>query len=177
MRLLLAAVTLLSMVSASGSALASEGVEHTPIAKQWYGWQVLAADATTITTTVLLAGDSRGKELAQYNLIGGYLLGGPIIHLAHNNPGAAAGSIMIRAAMPVAGAFLGCDAHGPGDYDGFGCLPGAVLGGLIGMIGATTIDAAAFSYADVKPKPKSFEVLPTAGVNATGATFGLQGVF
>jgi hypothetical protein len=171
----LAAAVVLSLTMLSGSARAD--VQHTPIANEWYGWQVLIADGSAVVSSVGLTTIDQW-EGALYNFVGGHLLGGPLVHLGHRNYGAAAGSLGLRAALPLLGGALGCELAGRGDYDGVGCLPGIVYGGVLGIVVAGAIDAAALAHGDAKPKAaKSFEVLPTAGVSANGATFGLQGVF
>lgn len=172
--MILRLMTILSVLAFAAPASASEGETRTP--KQWYGWQVLASDAATVATTAVWLGAHNNELYGQLNFTAGYFLGAPIIHLAHGNYAQAGGSVALRAGLPFAGAMTGCAVYGDRD-EWFGCLPGAALGMLLGMTAASTIDAAALSYADAKPRPRSFEVLPSANMSRTGATFGLQGVF
>lgn len=168
MRLLIAAAVA-AIITVTGSARAAG--EH-----KWYGWQIMAADATTVASSVFLSELPIEREYVSQNFAVGYLLGGPIVHLAHRNYAAAAGSLALRAALPIAGAYAGCALNGPGE-DGE-CDTGTVLGLFVGIVAAGAIDTAAFSYAEVKAKPpKSFEVTPTASFGANAATCGLQGVF
>jgi hypothetical protein len=78
--------------------------------------------------------------------------------------------------LPTAGGLIGCASY---DHHGefLGCLPGALLGMVIGMGGAIALDAGVLAYRDEKPRPKTFEVMPSASLSKTGATFGLQGSF
>lgn len=177
MRSFLAITTVLSALVLPAIAAADENTEERLTPKQtYYGWQILVSDAATVATSALLLGSLNDESIGQLNFATGYLLGAPIIHAAHGNPGTAVGSLALRAGMPFVGAWVGCAAYyNEGEF--LGCLPGAALGMMIGMGGAIAIDSAALGYADAKPKQKTFEVLPSGSVSSTGATFGLQGVF
>jgi hypothetical protein len=179
MRSLLAITTLLSALTVPAIAAADDTTEERLThahPTEWYGWQILTSDAATLATTLVLFNVEKNENVAGTNFYAGYLLGGPIVHAAHGNLGTAVGSLAVRAGMPIAGTFVGCAAYGD-QSEMLGCLPGAALGFLIGMGGAIAIDASALAYRDAKPKPKSFEVLPSANMSKTGATFGLQGSF
>jgi hypothetical protein len=112
-----------------------------------YRWQIGVADASSLA--LLFTVTDRGA------LAGGllYLLGGPIIHAVHGEPGRAVGSLGLRVALPVAGAFVGGalwwnsqDArckNGDPDYcsdDEFNV--GALYGLGLGFLGAMVIDTA-----------------------------------
>jgi hypothetical protein len=170
MRASLLAAALVTTVAVSATANAEE--KRT----EWYGWQVLASDAATIATTAVLLNAHNNETYGQLNFTAGYFLGPSMIHLAHGNYAFAGASIAMRAGLPLAGGMTGCAVYGDRS-DFLGCLPGAAIGMFLGMTAASTIDASALSYAEVRPRPKSFEVLPTASVSASGATFGLQGIF
>jgi len=177
MKTLLAASMLLSIVALSNPAAAqtTETTETKP--PQWYGWQTLTSDAATLVTTTLLLGSLKDESYGQYNFAAGYLFGGPTIHLAHGNVGTALGSLVLRAGLPTAGGLVGCAAYGNHNDEMFGCLPGAALGVLIGAGGAIALDAGVLSRDDGKPRRNTFEAMPTASMNKSGATFGLQGSF
>ncbi len=190
MRSFLVATAIVTALAASPSAHAShaeEQVEQFPTHSlttppphkaraEWYGWQILVTDVATVATTAVLLSVEHNESYGQYHFMGGYLSGGPIVHLTHRNYGQAVGSLAMRAALPVIGAYVGCAAYGQSG-EMFGCLPGMAMGVLLGMVSATAADAAALSWADEKPRPKTFEVMPSASVTNKTATFGLQGIF
>jgi hypothetical protein len=112
-----------------------------------YRWQIAVADASSLA--LLFTVTDRGA------LGGGllYLLGGPVIHLAHGEAGRAVGSLGLRVALPIAGAFVGGalwwngqDArckNGDPDFcsdDEFNV--GALYGLGLGFLGAMVIDTA-----------------------------------
>lgn len=105
---------------------------------RWYGWQTLLVDAVSVAA-MPAAGIGAG----------GYLLGAPIVHAAHDRWGIAAASLGLRVALPIAGAYAGvalenCPRNAQSD-DMCG-LGGAILGLGVGMLTAIVIDAAVFSY-------------------------------
>jgi hypothetical protein len=180
MKALLTTATLVALFALASPAAASEYVEPTrrteSSPREWYGWQLLTSDAATLVTTTLLLGSFNDESYGQLNFAAGYLVGGPTIHVAHGNYGTAFGSLVLRAGLPTAGALVGCAAYGD-NQEVLGCLPGAALGLVIGMGGAIALDAGVLAYRDEKPRPKTFEVMPSASLSRTGATFGLQGSF
>ena len=123
--------------------------------------------------------------------LGGYVLGGPIVHLAHGEIGRAAGSLGLRAGLPVAGAASGYllvtatagDCHG--DLCGLTAVVFGALGGMLGVVAATIIDPAALAYEKVPdakpahaPKPRSVALAPLAGPRKEGGfEVGLGGTF
>ena len=126
--------------------------DETP--SRWYGWQTLAADGMSLALTVgsiALAG-SGGEEPSSalgWGALGTYVLGGPILHFVHENPGRGFASLGMRVVGPIALGVIGaaaedCANHG-GDFCGLG---GAVVGATMGIVAAITIDAAVFAYDD-----------------------------
>lgn len=74
-----------------------------------------------------------------------YMLGGPIVHLAHGRDAIAVFDVMLRAGLPFVstfvGALVGLKAEWQiGDYNG-----GALFGATLGVAAAMAIDAAAFA--------------------------------
>jgi len=152
----------------------------------WYGWQTLATDGAAL---LLLAIDfSQGHSDA--GLLGGsggiYGLGGPIVHLAHGKPGAAALSLTARTLTPLVGAIVGSAATSncgtPNSEDGNSAcnLQGIAYGFFAGAGLAMLIDAALLAREDVKPeRPRSdgITVAPTAAVTKSTATVGAVGTF
>lgn len=151
----------------------------------WYGWQTLAVDAVAMTAFVYGiergAGDvftsDRGGEAFAYAGFGGYLLGGPVLHLIHERPGAALGSFGLRAAAPLVGmyagtAMAGCD-RGSGNAGGDLCgMEEAGIGLMIGAGAAIALDAALLARketrsSDHRPRPSAQRPRLSPGVVVT----------
>lgn len=175
------------------SGLTSSG----PTEKYWYGYQTLIADGASLGAMLL----GSATPAFGYIGVGGYLAGGPIVHFANKNPGAAVTSMLMRPLLPVLGAVIGYAAAGtcrekpnqPGEFDILGnCfLHGvgeAAIGALVGMSIAVTIDAAALARGE-RPVERPQEAKKIDGrVHVTGvapsydprsgtASVGLGGTF
>jgi hypothetical protein len=129
-------------------------------AREWYGWQIMLSDAASMT---LLFSNSTGAAVV--GLVG-YALGGPAIHVAHDDAPQAAIDFAGRVFLPIAGGALGAHAQPPCDEcDG---PPGAVIVGILG--GALT--AMVTDYALLSTHER-VTVAPTKG----GALVSLSGRF
>jgi hypothetical protein len=107
------------------------------------GISLLVVPAVGLAVADKRQGDGGGTAVAL--AAGSYVLAPPIIHLAHGRAGIAAASLGLRLGAPLGGGFLG--ALAAGDCGGDFCrLGGAALGFILGMVVATTIDAAVLSY-------------------------------
>lgn len=170
-----------------------------PTEKYWYGYQTLIADGASLGAMLL----GSASPAFGYVGVGGYLAGGPIVHFANKNPGAAVTSMLMRPLLPVLGAVIGYAAAGscrerpnePGEIDIFGdCfLHGvgeAAIGALVGMSIAVTIDAAALARGE-RPVERAHEheakkvdgrvhvtgVAPSYDPRSGTASVGLGGTF
>jgi hypothetical protein len=124
--------------------------------RRWYGWQTLTADGVSLTVVPVL-GAAIGKQddggrialatAASYVLVPG------IIHLVHGRPGAAAGSVGLRVALPIGGALLGY-AAGSGGHDGEDAAGLALVGFVLGGMGASALDAAVLSRETIHEQAK-----------------------
>jgi hypothetical protein len=102
-------------------------------------------------------------------------VGGPIIHLAHDRPAAAVGSLLLRVGLGIGSTYVG--AYVGNDPESG---EGAILGLLAGMLVAGTVDAAALAYEDEKPSPRPQTGLswsPTIAARPYTATIGVVGAF
>ena len=118
--------------------------------RQWYGWQTLTVDAGAITLGIALMLEPDSAGVGASMLLGGYLLGGPIVHAGHGAWGKAAASLGTRVGAPFAGAILAVAFTECGDD---WCELGyAVVGGMLGAVGAIALDAAVYAYEPV-PEP------------------------
>ena len=108
---------------------------------EWYGWQTLLTDASAV---LLIVPVSKAPVLG-YAGIGMYGLGAPIVHLAHGNPGRAAGSFALRTVLPVAGCAIGYAMFQrpdrPGEWINLSGFAGCFLLGLGGIVAASGLDA------------------------------------
>jgi hypothetical protein len=125
-----------------------------------YRLTMVAVDATAVALVaagVYLDHEDVTPALALVG-VGTYVLGGPIIHLAHEQSGRALGSIGLRVGLPATGLLVGgalaASCGGASEW----CLVGAVLfGGVIGLGGvlaAIIVDDAVLGRAP-KPATKS----------------------
>ena len=157
---------------------------------RWYGWQTLATDAAAVVLVVAAVsviaeseGDSSTGTALAYLSLGAYALGGPVVHIAHENYGRAAGSFGLRVGGPIVGGALGCAADG--SSSGYGCLGGLALGMFLGTLTAVVVDSAALAYEKVpataasarKRKPQSSVTPGVALTRKGGALVGLSGTF
>lgn len=139
----------------------------------WYGWQTLLADGASIAVTpaVPLVG------------LGGYVLGGPIVHLAHGRVGAALGSLGLRVGAPIAGGTAAYLIQGKCRGDFCGVAP--LLGAGVGLISAIALDSALLARAPGEETPraerrdaKAPRFVPSAGPRREGGfDVGLTGTF
>ncbi len=94
--------------------------------------------------------------------LGTYVLGAPLVHLAHGRPGRAAGSLALRVGLPVVAAALLASSQRSScpstddtcDDDG---EIGAIAVGLLGgMLAASVIDTAFLAKGDDPPAARSW---------------------
>ena len=163
--------------------------------RHWYGWQTLSADGAalsflTLGSALASDGDSDAGRTGIDSFVvvgvGMYALGGPIVHAAHQNWGAAAASLGLRVGLPLAGILIGSGVDGCGaksDADVCGAV-GPALGALLGIGAAIAIDAAALGYEQVPatnaattPRPLAAITTPLVIADAHQAMLGVMGTF
>jgi hypothetical protein len=163
--------------------------------RQWYGWQTLSADGAALGFLTLgsaLASDDdsdsghTGIDSFVVVGVGMYALGGPIVHAAHQNWGAAAASLGLRVGLPLAGILIGSGVDGCGakrDPDVCGAV-GPAFGALLGIGAAIAIDAAALGYEQVPVASAATTRPPLAAIStpfvvadAHHAMLGVVGTF
>jgi hypothetical protein len=142
-------------------------------ADEWYGWQIMLADAASIG--VMFAGANAGGQSGDTLMaLGatGFILGGPTVHVAHADYLAAGADVGLRAGLTFGGAYIGARLEPDGgEFAGFvGAATGVALGGL----GAMVIDYALLSTSRHPEERREWvTVAPTKG----GAVVGLGGRF
>jgi hypothetical protein len=139
-----------------------------------YGLHVAGADAAA-----LVGGIATGSGEV---FLGGYLLGGPIVHAAHGSPGRALGSLGLRVGLPLAGGVIvGATAGDAG-------LEEVALGLLAGMVTASVVDATVLARKEVASEKERRDPAllrvgrvsgnPNLGVSLTGdLSLGVAGTF
>jgi hypothetical protein len=160
----------------------------------WYGWQTLSTDGAALGFLVLSGAlasdnsDSGGAGVDSFVLlgVGMYTLGGPIVHAAHQNWGAAAASLGLRVGLPLTGILFGSavDTCGPKSDADVCEAVGPAFGALLGMGAAIAIDAAALGYEEVPVTSAATTRQPLAAIStpfvvadAHRALLGVMGTF
>lgn len=160
-------------VSAGPGAAAPASEEAEP-ERESYGWQIAIADAAG---AMLLFGHNQSSASAGVLV---YALGGPIIHVAHEQGGRAVASLALRLGLPVASAWAW------NAYAQSGCSPkdddcdttGAVAVGLIlGFVTAMVIDATALSHPVKVKKPARLTWVPQVAATRQQVGLGVLGQF
>lgn len=161
-----------------------------PTATTWYGHQVLAADLASVG--FIVAGAAADQPSVAWIGLGGLALGGPAVHLVHDRPGTALGSLGLRLGLPVLGAVVGHTAAGTcrerpdsrsllGDCFLHGFAE-AAAGSMIGMGVASALDIGVLSHEETKPRrfqegPRVASFAPSVDPRAGSASLNLAGVF
>jgi len=142
----------------------------------WYGDTILYVDVAIVVAAV----PTFGVALVAYPL------GGPIAHLAHGNYGRAAGSLALRAGLPILGVAIATSAtcasarNSDSDLAGLCYVAPVLVGSTIGALSAIAIDSAVLAW-DSAPSPSErttgFRIVPTFAPLEGGATAGVVGTF
>jgi hypothetical protein len=150
----------------------------------WYGWQILLLDVALVSSQYVVHRYA-GEETSDWTataMVGGYFVGPPLVHLAHDRPAAAAGSLGLRAGAPfVLGvtfqSLASCEVKSPprGDGSRFDddderCEDGAFLfGAVLGVVTAMLLDMSILSLRARPERTHSTLVAPRLRVDSKGA--------
>lgn len=150
---MLSAFVVLAGASARGQSLPTESEEPTvrvdpPAPGTGYRLQVIAADALSVGTVLAgfavdsYAHTARVADVLVAGGLGGYALGGPIIHMQHRQSYRGALSLALRVGLPIVGAAVGARSATctPGEW--FCGVGEGVAGFAIGAGAAMVIDSA-----------------------------------
>ncbi len=134
---------------ALGFGTPRDGADPAPLSiKGWYGWQILAIDLPSIFVSAryqqdksqpILPPENAWSTVTAHAAVGTFVLGGPMVHLAHNHGWRAAGSLAARVLLPIAVFVI---AHSAGSE-------GECVGAECDSINATLATAAVTSALDV----------------------------
>jgi hypothetical protein len=154
-----------------------------PPQRVWYGWQVLAIDATSLLARRLCRDWSRTDDGCDLTLAG-YAVGSPLVHTLHRGWPRGIASLAIRVALPVAAAWYWSPGARCRDSTNEGItLCGAEeegLGLFIGFSAAILIDTIwAFDEAEPPPRPatRASSLTPTLTFTGNVTGIGLSGRF
>jgi hypothetical protein len=92
---------LLVATSASAQTAPEEDYYYTEYEQTWYGWQTLAVDVPLLTT--FFVAEASGKDGLALGALGGFVIGSPIVHLAHGQTRPAVVSGFSHLLLPVGG--------------------------------------------------------------------------
>ena len=119
-----------------------------------YGGQIVLADlGALLVGGILSAASNSGVPL-----VATWTITSPCVHLAHNHPGAAGASALLHLGLPVLGVVVGAaiPCSNKGNDSEVPCgFANVLLGGTLGVVGATVIDAAVLARF---PEPPSNRV-------------------
>jgi hypothetical protein len=178
--LIFGAAAALAVTAASGSALAAEDEEVSEGGS--YASATLGCDAGAAGIAVMSFAVRNGTPALAG--AGVYALCAPIVHAVHERYGIAFASLGARLGMPAAGAFTGAlvgvemsrGCHG--ELCGLGAaFTGGLVGGTIGMIGASIIDAAVLAREPEKPRASRVSVSPSIDPIARSGGIQIGGAF
>lgn len=147
-----------------------------PSTRDGYGRHTLTVDGVAVGFALagLAANGVRANTLAAAFAVAGVLtygLGGPIVHVAHDRVGAGGASLALRVGLPLTLGYVGYHLGRAGgcDREDSTCgLGGALLGGLLGAVGAAALDTALLAWA---PRA-ALSVTPVVGSGQLGGVVG-----
>ena len=153
-----------------------------PHASGSYGAQIVLTDLGAVLLGALLTDQSNSA----IPILVSWSFASPLVHVVHGHPGRGVLSLLLHVGAPIVGAYVGVQVEHCGTSssdDDFCGLAGLLLGGLVGMVTATTIDAAVLAQlADAPPPPPAYRrgiaSAPAMSVTHRGdLTFGWRGTF
>jgi hypothetical protein len=153
-------------VAALALALAPSRASAEERGTRWYGWQILAADATVALGSAVILSNTEDDDVGASVLLGGLALSAPVVHALNGHLERAPTSLGIRVGAPLLTAWV--FAH---DEEGWDRIGAAAGGFIVGGVVAEAIDLfrATAELADEAPVQPMLKVSPEiAVVGATG---------
>ncbi len=143
---------------------AAAAADRTPAApprkhSHWYGWQTIIVDGMSLLVVPAMADETKSTSLLALG-VGGYALGGPIVHLAHGEVARGAASLGLRVGLPFLGALGGAMVDGNSCSGEICRMDRVVLGGALGVLAAVVVDSAALAYERVQDEPAAAKATP-----------------
>jgi hypothetical protein len=144
-----------------------------------YAGEIILGDIAAVAASALLVSKTDAGLAATLP----WLLVSPAIHGIHGNPESSGFSLLLHAGLPITFGFVGyeLDSANCAPDEWFCGLGGAVIGGAIGMLSATIIDAAVLARRPATraaSRQSRWSVVPTASIATNGTpNVGLLGTF
>ena len=165
------------MLSGAVPALAGDASADAP--GPYRAQTALADGAAALVMLGALESRTSSTETSLAELAGAtFVVGAPVVHLAHGRYGRSALSFALRVSLPLVGVALGSSRSCAWDDDAcWSQRDQAQLTGLLaGAVLAAVIDSALLAGGDDRPAPPP-RVVPTVGAPGSGLTLGLAGSF
>lgn len=163
-----------------GQLLGTTEAQDASPPQESYAGQIILGDLAAVGASALIASKA-GAGLA---VTLPWLLVSPTIHGLHGNVQSSGLSLLLHAGLPLTFGFVGFEIESasctPNEW--FCGLGGAALGGLIGMVSATILDAALLAHRPATRATASrqshWSILPTASIASNGTpNVGVLGTF
>lgn len=154
-------------------APAPDGRRGDPPERRWYGGEVLATDAASLT---LGAGGAAVPAL-WVPAIAGYMVGAPLVHLFEGHPGKCLGSFGLRLS-PLAILAVGLAAASSPEDEQFlsDGQAAALVAAAVSIPIVMVVDAAAIAWEDTEPSP-GIRARPSIIVTDSAVAATLSGTF
>ena len=192
---MLSALALLSLAATTTKAQAQEPAPSEAVvssakdgeARTWYGLPILAIDVAAIGAFVggALEFDHSADMGGALMLtgIGGYVLGGPIVHFSERRTGKGVASFALRVMAPPTGAALGAlvgsafDSCHSDSCDPTGLAVGAILGFIGGLLVGSAVDNAVLALKPATSRQMTLLVLPIYKPTTGQTGLALRGIW
>jgi hypothetical protein len=128
---------------------ASKPQEEPELPRHWYGWQTLLVDAGSLV--LFFSGVASGSGAVTAFSGVSYVVGPPVVHIAHGRGGIAIGSALLRLGAPFVFGLVGLEignASAPpsGNTVSVAPLVDGALGLVAGVLAAVAVDDAVFAW-------------------------------
>lgn len=173
---LLAALLVAPAASAEPAPEPEEAYYYTEYERSWYGWQTLVVDVPLMTT--FFVAEASGKDGLALGALGGFVVGAPIVHLAHGQTRPAVVSGFSHLLLPILGwltlppIIARVD---PSSSNHTRTAIGVTTGGLV----ATSIDVLFLAYEEKETQVEFTHVrwTPQFGFDGRDPWIGVVGTF
>jgi len=144
-----------------------------------YGSQIVLADLASVAFMVAVINTGGAGDLSLFSALS-FATFSPTVHFVHGNVEGGVGSIVLHVMAPILGASIGYQVDfrlwGKDEFlPGFG---GFVIGGLVGAVSATALDAIVLAQKTTREPvvPRAYSLAPRVSVLPHGGfSLGLGG--
>ncbi|QDG54758.1 hypothetical protein FIV42_29630 [Persicimonas caeni] len=144
----LAVLVLVALTGTSATAQADDSMQD-----EWYGWQIMPVDAASVG--LMVCGMAELEQTAMFSGFAGYALGGPIVHLAHEQWWKSVGSLGLRLGVPTTSVLI-ASAFSSSSGNSQAAFADAMGKGILALgLGAVAAMALDYIFLARKPMPSS----------------------